>query len=185
MRAVLWSGLAILISAGAAGAGPARDAMTAVAKCTEIAGTAERLQCFDAAAAGVRTVLATADEAARKQEEEGGGVLAWFGFTQDGPPVTKAEDFGIAPAKNTRPDAPKEITEIAATVQELAKTPLGRSIFILDNGQIWRQLDGDQTEVQYRASAGPMNVRIEKAFMGSYSLFIEGSKKMVKVRRLK
>jgi hypothetical protein len=185
MRAGLWAGMVMVCFAGAAGASPARDAMTAVAKCAEIAGTDERLQCFDAAAAGVRTVLANADAAARKQEEEGGGVLAWFGFTQDGPPVTKAEDFGIAPAKNTRPDAPKEITEIAASVQEVAKTPLGKSIFILDNGQIWRQLDGDQTEVQHRASSGPMNVRIEKAFMGSYSLFIEGTKKMVKVRRLK
>jgi len=174
-----------MCSAGVAAAGPARDAMTAVAKCTEIAGTAERLQCFDAAAAGVRTVLTSADEAARKQEEEGGGVLAWFGFTQDGPPVTKTEDFGIAPARNTRPDAPKEITEISASVQEVAKTPLGKSIFILDNGQIWRQLDGDQTEVHHRSSSGPMNIRIEKAFMGSYSLYIEGSKKMVKVRRLK
>ena len=188
MRAGVWAGVMAVCCVGVAGASPARDAMTAVAKCAEISGTDERLQCFDAAAASVRTVLADADrqaEAARKQEEEGGGVLAWFGFTQDGPPVTKAEDFGIAPAKNTRPDAPKEITEISASVQEFAKTPLGKSIFILDNGQIWRQLDGDQTEVQHRSSSGPMNVRIEKAFMGSYSLFIEGTKKMVKVRRLK
>jgi hypothetical protein len=28
-------------------------------------------------------------------------------------------------------------------------------------------------------------VRIEKAVMGSYSLYIEGTKRMVKVRRLK
>jgi hypothetical protein len=188
MRAILLASFVILGSAGAAVATPARDAMTAVAKCTEIPGIAERLQCFDAAAATVRTVLSDADrqaEASRKQEEEGGGVLSWFGFSQDGPPVTKPEDFGIAPAKNTRPDAPKEITEISAQVLEFAKTPLGKAIFILDNGQVWRQVDGDSAEVNHRASAGPMQIRIEKAVMGSFSLYIEGSKKMVKVRRIK
>jgi hypothetical protein len=132
--------------------------MTAVAKCTEIPGIEERLQCFDAAAAGVRSVLAEADrqaaEASRK-EEEGGGMLAWFGISREAPPVTKPEDFGIAPAKNTRPDAPKEITEISAGVTEFAKTPLGKAIFILDNGQIWRQLDGDSSEVNRRSSDGP------------------------------
>ena len=188
MRALVLAGVAMVCSAGVAGATPARDAMTAVAKCTEIPGIEERLQCFDAAAAGVRSVLAEADRQtaeASKKEEEGGGVLAWFGFTQEGPPVTKAEDFGIAPAKNTRPDAPKEITEISAGVTEFAKTPLGKAIFILDNGQIWRQIDGDSSEVNRRSSEGPMQVRIEKAIMGSYSLYIEGTKRMVKVRRLK
>jgi hypothetical protein len=188
MRAVVWAGVVIVCGAGVAAASPARDAMTAVAKCTEIAGIDERLQCFDAAAASVRAVLADADRKAevnRKQEEEGGGVLSWFGFSSDGPPVTKAEDFGISPANNTRPDAPKEITEISAQVIEFAKTPLGKSIFILDNGQVWRQLDSDQAEVYRRSSEGPMQVRIEKAAMGSYSLFIDGTKKLVKVRRLK
>jgi hypothetical protein len=70
-------------------------------------------------------------------------------------------------------------------VTEFAKTPLGKAIFILDNGQIWRQLDGDSSEVNRRSSEGPMQVRIEKAVMGSYSLYIEGTKRMVKVRRLK
>lgn len=187
MRAIVLAGVVVVCGAGVAGATPARDAMTAVAKCTEIAGIEERLQCFDAAAAGVRNVLAEADrqaEAARKKEEENGGVLSWFGFSTDGPPVTKAEDFGMAPP-SSRPDAPKEITEISAQVTEVAKTPLGKSIFILDNGQIWRQLDSDQTEVTRRPSSGPMQVRIEAAVMGSFSLYIEGSKRMVKVRRLK
>jgi hypothetical protein len=188
MRAVVWAGMVIVCGAGVAAASPARDAMTAVAKCTEIAGIDERLQCFDAAAASVRAVLADADRKAeinRKQEEESGGVLSWFGFSSDGPPVTKPEDFGISPANNTRPDAPKEITEISAQVIEFAKTPLGKSIFILDNGQVWRQLDSDQADVYRRSSEGPMQVRIEKAAMGSYSLFIDGTKRMIKVRRLK
>jgi len=48
--------------------------------------------------------------------------------------VTRVEDFG-------KPPPPPKINEITATVLELARTARGRPIFILDNGQVWRQLD--------------------------------------------
>jgi hypothetical protein len=187
MRSVLLAGVAIL-GIGSAQASPARDALTAVTKCTEIAGTAERLQCFDAAATAARNVLSEADRqaAVKPQEEESeGGVLAWFGFAPEEKPVTKPEDFGITPKTEDRPGAPKEISEISAKVIEYAKNAHGKSLFILDNGQVWKQVDGDTSELYHRESEGQMNIRIEKAIMGSFSLYIEGKTMKLKVRRIK
>ena len=187
MRTVLLAGLAILGIQSAA-ANPARDALTAVAKCVDIASTAERLQCFDAAAPAAKTVLADAEKQAlaRQQEEEsGGGVLAWFGFAPEARPVTRPEDFGVTNLPANSPGAPVAITEISAKVVEHAKNALGRTLFILDNGQVWKQIDGDTTELNHRASEGQMSVRIEKAFMGSFSLYVDGKNIKLKVRRIK
>lgn len=187
MRSVLLAGVAIL-GIGAAQASPARDALTAVTKCTEIAGTAERLQCFDAAATAARNVLSEADRqaAAEAQKEESeGGVLAWFGFAPEEKPVTKPEDFGMSPKTQERPGAPQEISEISAKVIEYAKNAHGKSLFILDNGQVWKQVDGDTSELYHRESDGQMSIRIEKAIMGSFSLYVEGKSMKLKVRRIK
>ena len=115
-------------------ADPARDALAQIAKCADIAAAVERLTCYDAAAGGAKNALATTPVVEQKvavqtQEEEGGGVLEWFGLSK---PVTKAEDFGKPPAPVTA--GPKEVTSISSNVVELAKNAYGRSVFILGNG---------------------------------------------------
>ena len=168
-------------------ANTARDALTAVAKCAEIATTAERLQCFDTAATSAKAVLDAAQQQAQAQpeEESGGGLLSWFGFAPEAKPVTKPEDFGVSPVSVANSGGPPEITEISAKVIEYAKNAYGRSLFILDNGQIWKQVDGDSTEFYYRKSDGEFKVTIEKAIMGSFSLYAEGKSGKIKVRRVK
>jgi hypothetical protein len=108
-------------------------------------------------------------------------VLDWFGLANR-KPITKPEDFGKAPEAVA---GPKEISEISATVTEFAKNAYGKSIFILDNGQVWRQLDADTTEVSAPRKGGAMKVTIKKAMMGSFSLTVEGRNGIVKVRRIK
>jgi hypothetical protein len=67
----------------------------------------------------------------------------------------------------------------------LARSPRGRAIFVLDNGQTWRQLDADGTEVREPAAGKPMKVTIERGLLKSYNLIIEGRNGLIKVRRLK
>src|SRR5579859_7198870 len=55
--------------------------------------------------------------------------------------VPNVADFG----KPTPP--PVEVAQVVATVKELSKTVRGKVIFVLDNGQVWRQIDGDDTNV--------------------------------------
>ncbi|MEQ1864500.1 MAG: hypothetical protein ABL996_07580 [Micropepsaceae bacterium] len=181
---VFWLLSAVALTTLPAHADPARDALDAIAKCTEIATSAERLQCFDAAAPGVKSALAAPVQQTVAQtdqapaEEEEGGVLSWFGLSR---PNTKPEDFG-KPRVRTEP---KEITELSAGVIEFAKNAFGRSIFILDNGQVWKQVDGDTTEVRDPSGSEQMKVTIETGLMGSYSLRVEGRRGIVKVRRVK
>ena len=163
---------------------PAADALNAVAKCAEISGTPERLQCFDAAAVGAKQVL---DEARKKAEaeqqpESEESLLSWFGFSPAEKPVTKPEDFGksvsLEPSSNP-------ISEISSKVIEFAQNAHGKSIFILDNGQVWRQIDGDTSEFYYREKDGPLQVTISKGMMGSFVLKADGKSGSLKVRRVK
>jgi hypothetical protein len=158
--------------AGAAHADPAADASAEIAKCAGIADSAARLKCFDAAAPRANGAPA-AQPASEAPDRDG------FGFS---PPqaVTRVEDFG-------KPPPPPEITQITATVIELARTARGRSIFVLDNGQVWRQLDGDDTDVQDPQPGKTMKVAIETglSLVGNYNLTIEGRNASIRVRRVK
>jgi hypothetical protein len=180
---ILWLVTVSALSIIPAQAGPAGDALSAVAKCSEITATAERLQCFDAAAVSAKAVLAAAQQPAAQESE--GGLLAWFGLAPEQKPVTKPEDFGVRPGIVAEENRPPELSEISATVVEYAKNAHGKSLFILDNGQVWKQVDGDTTELFRRSSDPDMKITIEKAIMGSFSLRIEGRTGMIKVRRVK
>ena len=160
--------------AGAAHADAAGDASAEIAKCAGIADSAARSKCLDAAAP--RASGAPAAQPATEAPGRGG-----FGLP---PPqgVTREEDFG-------KPPPPPEITQITATVIELARTLRGRSIFVLDNGQVWRQLDGDDADVQDPRPGKPMKVTIEMGvlavLLGNYNLTIEGRNGLIRVQRVK
>jgi hypothetical protein len=169
----------IVISAltlGTARADPVRDALAEIAKCVAITDSSERLKCFDAAAALAKSALAVPAQ----PPEDKRSILERFGFPSP-KPVLKAEDFG----KPAPPPGPEEITQITATVTEFAKTARGRSIFILDNGQIWAQLEGDLTDVRAPPQGTPMKITIETGLFGSYNLTIDGRNVLIKVTRLK
>lgn len=171
MRTILMASILALL-AGPAYADATLDALAEIAKCADLADPAARLKCFDAAASQARRALANA------QAVEKRSFLDWFGFSRPPKPVTKPEDFG-------KPAAPAEITQLTATVTEFAKTPRAKAIFILDNGQVWRQLDSDTDEVFELAPGKPMKVTIEAGSFGGYNLSIEGRNGIIKVRRLK
>jgi len=164
--------ISIFVLAAAARADAAGDASAEIAKCAGIADSAARLKCFDAAAQ-------RANGAAAQQAREAPGKADRFGFSVP-EPVTRVEDFG-------KPPPPPEITEIMATVVELARTLRGRSIFILDNGQVWRQIDGDDADVQEPQPGKAMKVAIEMGvpLLGNYNLTIEGRNGLIRVRRVK
>jgi hypothetical protein len=166
--------VAFLLSAGTARADTPQDALAEFAKCADIAESGARLRCFDAAIPRAKSALAE-HQASQKR-----GFLDWFGFSRPPKPVTRPEDFGKPPAAE-----PGEITQLTAMVAEFAKTPRGKSIFILDNGQVWRQLDSDSDEVFEPAPGKPMRVTIEMGSFGGYNLSVAGRNGIIKVRRLK
>lgn len=91
------------------------------------------------------------------------------------------EDFGKPPAPATAP----EVDHVTATVHELSKSLRGRALFVLDNGQTWRQIDGDDARVPDLVPGDPpLTVTIAKGLFGSYNLTIHGRNGIVKVRRV-
>jgi hypothetical protein len=157
--------------AGAAHADSTGDALAEIARCAGIGDSSARLKCFDDAALRTNSALAAHQAEARGRVE---------GLEHSGPPqtVTRTEDFG-------KPPPPPKITRITATVLELARTARGRAIFTLDNGQVWRQLDGDDTDVQDPQPGKPMKIAIGTGLLGTYSLTIEGRNGLIRVGRVK
>ena len=176
---LLLSGLVCFV--GFARADGARDALKEISKCSEIASGVERLKCFDAAVPMTQTVLNAPEPASQGPQAaaDGGGVMGWFGFSR---PVRKTEDFGRPP---TPVASEHDITSISASVTEFAKNAYGRGLFVLDNGQIWKQIDGDNTEVEDFREGEKPKVTIETGSFGGYSLTIVGRTGIIKVRRVK
>ena len=178
MRTTLLFVFCVLAVAGPARADVARDVLTEIAKCADIVDAGDRLKCFDAAVPRARSALAAPAEEVPKKR----GILDWFGFARPQKSATKPEDFG-KPAPSPAPE--EGLTEITAAVIEFATTPRGKAVFILENGQVWRQLDADSTVVFDPAPGTTMKVTIEQGALGSYNLTIEGRRALIKVSRLK
>jgi len=92
--------------------------------------------------------------------------------------IPKAEDFGKPPPR------PPEVMQLAATVREFSRTTRGRALFVLDNGQTWRQLEGDDAQIVEPAAGTRLKVTIARGAFGSYNLTIEGRNGLIRVRRV-
>ena len=90
----------------------------------------------------------------------------------------KPADFG-KPASR-----PQEVDQLTASVRELSRTARGKALFVLDNGQVWRQLDGDDSQILDPVPGRAMKITIVRGLFDSYNLTIEGRNGLVKVRRV-
>jgi hypothetical protein len=170
----------------ALGCGSALAADTeAASKCATIGDDPARLACYDAifrtAAGGTASgaAAAAAAPAAAATATSPGNPNQDFGLT----PARK-ESIEAAQSKATgTPAAPKEPAvpdSITARVVTAARRMTGELVVILDNGQVWVQID---TEVQGRVKEGD-EVTIRKGTLGSY-LLVTPNHILVRVRRVK
>jgi hypothetical protein len=167
------------------------DVIEAIGKCAQIADDKGRLACYDALAPRVRDALATppASLGHEPTEEE---QQSWFGFDigslfgGGSAAPTAPDQFGrerTEQAKQAREH--EEIDSIDAGVTEVAFTPFGQFILFLDNGQVWRQMQGDADRAHFRPKAKDNKVRISRGSLGSYNITINDSPKLFKVTRVK
>ncbi|MFN7572289.1 MAG: hypothetical protein ACK5TK_12680 [Betaproteobacteria bacterium] len=154
---------------------PRRDVLEEIVRCADTLDVSARLSCFESAAERARSALSAAapNEAAPLPNLRDG-----FGLAQPAAPVTRPEQFGKPPAPT------EQLRSISATVVEFARTPRGKALFILDNGQVWRQLDADSTDLYYPPGRS-LKATIERGALGSYNLSVEGRNASLKVIRLK
>lgn len=185
----------LAVPAGHAFAGQAEDVLFGVQKCATISDDKARLACYDEMAPHVRDTLAhppSPEEAPRPLTEE--EQKSWFGFDLSGL-------FGSSPARQTTPQqfgndqlpASKEtvaaeqteVNSITAGVTDYAYTPFGKFIVFLDNGQVWRQIDGDTDHAYFNDATKGTKVTIERGAIGSYNLVINDHSTIFKVKRVK
>ena len=87
-------------------------------------------------------------------------------------------DFGRPAPK------PAEVPQLTAGVREFWKTGRGLAVFVLDNGQTWRQLEADATQILDPAPGTSFKVTIERGLLNSYNLTIDGRNGLIRVRRV-
>lgn len=193
-------GLAAFTVAALAGSFPAvaapaaQDLLEAMGHCAGIADDHARLACYDSLAPHVRDALATPPAALPGNrpptaEEQ----RSWFGFDF-------GQLFGTTQAQQTQPaqfgsdrlpesQAPEgaaaALDSITAGVTDVAYTGFDKFIVFLDNGQVWRQIDGDSDHAVFKKPAKNNKVTIDRGLIGSYNLMLNDSARTYKVTRLK
>jgi hypothetical protein len=188
MRVVIFGMLGALVAAPFAMA-QTGDVSAGLSRCLAMGDAQARLACYDDLARSVAPPLThvAAPVAPTPPVVAPPPPQATFG-QPDQATQTTPEQFGsesLPRQEAPKPEAPKEIDSIAATVTEYAKNPFGKFIVFLDNGQVWRQLQGDSGEARFNRKPSDNKVRIERGLLGSYTLLLNDSAKTFKVERIK
>jgi len=113
--------------------------------------------------------------------------------------------LGVAPDEQTKPEQfggenlappppppgqvavnqpPAEIDSITATVRDYSFNPYDKFIVVLDNGQIWQQIESDTGKARFMKGA-KNTVTISRGMLGSYNLVVNDASVLFKVHRLK
>jgi hypothetical protein len=163
---------AALCFAGAALAGPREDAAAAMARCDLIRENAAWLDCHERATAQMRAALSATPRALPPAP------------VRPADTASAAQRFGAENLPNPRASA-RAPRRLVARVQEISFSKSGYFTIGLDNGQWWRQLDGDTAYARFREPAGRNTVTIEHGVFGSYNLHIQGSSQGYKVNRVR
>jgi hypothetical protein len=201
MRFVLAALLALAMASPAA-ADPRSDLVDGMTKCAAIGDGVARLACYDALNPALKAAQAAPPAAAPAPEAPAVAPPPPAPFVENrtaGVPTseqTKPQQFGgehLAPpppppgheAEVAANQPPPTIDNITATVVDYSFNPYDKFIVILDNGQIWQQIESD-TGIKARFQKGEKNtVTISRGFIGSYNLVLNDASIAYKVKRLK
>ncbi len=173
------------------------DAIDDLRDCAQIQSSGERLGCYDAAMVQIETQgLSMADVAAAQSSNVAGpntsqsssaetfgserrGGLLGFGLPFLGKKDTSVETFGETGQATRSPEG--QITEISIAITEFRYDGYGRLIVTLENGQVWRQTDGEKVRVSKRKQNF---AAITAARMGGYLLRVNGKGVSARVVRV-
>lgn len=184
MTKALFSGLVTLgVFAGAAAGAAAQDLNSRLIECRSIADGAERLDCFDAAVAGLEASTPSDSRAAAAGDAKQTELAA-------APTLSPEERFGQEDLPKTKEEIQKEKKEkpdsLTASVVDIAKNRRDKYVVILENGQVWRQLNADTASLLLPSSDDEeIRVTIRRRFLGAHTLSLEGDNRSIRVERIK
>ncbi len=198
MRAMIFAMAgALFISAAPALAQNPEEAVADVLACEAVRGSKARLRCVEAALPALRAAhpgavalaaeradaarLAAAQEAkdefglspAQQQEQKTAAAE-----------VYERESFGDDDLKKDQSDE-DEVDRVSGVAVEIGKNNRGKIFVILDNGQVWRQIDADSRSPYIPRNAEGLPVEIKKGALGSYFVKVGNAKESFKANRIK
>lgn len=156
----------VALPARAADAPAGADPMSAIYACASIADSTERLACYDREVGAVKS-----------KQDEG----AFTAIDSKRAEVIKREAFGFTIPSLPRLKLPggaepeNEQTMIIKSVRSEGSRP----VFVMDNGQVWRQIDTDSN----RNARPGAQVRIKRAALGSFLMSPKAGGTGLRVRR--
>lgn len=179
---------AAMIAAASSGVAIAQDrdggrtALERIYACRATAADAQRLACYDAAAAGL-DAGETAGGAVAVTPGSGGAPAATAGTMQAGNMQagnTRAGDMRTAPiAPTIRGGMPEaEPYRVTAKVERILAQRSGRSVFYMSNGQVWTQVEAETVR---NVRAGD-EVTINSASFGSFLMSSPRGGRAIRVR---
>lgn len=141
------------------------DSIKELLACDKIKNPADKLECFNAAI----EIL--------KQEEADKEQLRADGLLKDRPRTTtapRASDFGFNAEQLARRESAagksKPPKQQIFTFTRTWRDAVGKYYFLMDNGQVWKEIGGSHLTIPKRAKT----IRIKRNIMGGYNAFIEG-----------
>jgi len=130
-------------------------------ECADVKKSKRRLECYDTVLKAQHPEKFERMEAARKKEQ--------------------LEDFG-----DPRPAFSKDSEKLQllqVVIVGFSRTKLGKWVLTTDSGQIWLQVDN--MNLSPRGPKRPINAKIKRGALGSFYLITEGTKRAIKVKRVK
>ncbi|WP_338241788.1 hypothetical protein [Aurantiacibacter hainanensis] len=129
------------------------------AECAATTDDAARLACFDSTYASQQVVIAEEEEREEQEREE------VFGFREEDRAIERTD----------------EEVEVTATVAEVLRGARQSQVLLLDNGQLWREIDG--STMRNRVREGWV-ATISRHWSGAYEIRFEGRSGYLRVARI-
>ena len=175
LRKLCYAGLALSALNPALAQTDPGAADRAFAQCGSIADSTARLACYDSARS-TRPPQAAAPPAGDN------GPAHYPEFSS---PAQSAAKPLPAPGFTSNPlGSSARGGKLTAAIASYSLSPSGRFTIVLDNGEVWRQVDADDGVAQFK-SKGRNMVVISKGFLWSYDLRLNAMSAIFKVTRVK
>lgn len=149
--------------------GPRATQFEAVAACRTIADSAQRLACFDAAAAQLVEAEKSGDVVVVSRAQAQAARRQAFGFSL---PSLSIFD---------RTGRPEEVDRITAQVERAYQNANAKWVVVLADGAVWEQIDNETVLKKPKAGS---RAEIRRAALGSFFMNLDGQR-AVRARRVK